>query len=379
MKLRELRQKRAEVIAQARAILDKADGENRAITAEEQSAYDALAAQAENMQADIARREALETEERELAATIGEPIRPDPGQRLDSETRAFLSYLRTGQRNMELRASNDTDMNITTAADGGVAVPTGLFHGIIAKRNEAMLARVLGVRNIPGRGTTVDVPYDNGDANVFVSTNEVGSFDRDAPVLGKVSMTLVKYTKKIQLSYELLEDEDARVMEFLSDYVGRAMANTHNNLLITAALASGTSNTLAAAAAATATDVTELVYALKGEYADGAQWVMKRATEGAFRALTGNVYQCAPTPAGPMGSLWGFPVRNSEYVEAIATTKKSLIFGNFNFMGMREAPELTMLRDPYSSAATGQVNLFYYFRVVYKVLIAEAIQYGVHP
>lgn len=40
---------------------------------------------------------------------------------------------------------------------------------------------------------------------------------------------------------------------------------------------------------------------------------------------------------------------------------------------------MTFLRDPYSAAATGQVNLFYYFRVVFKVLLAEAVLYGKHP
>ena len=75
----------------------------------------------------------------------------------------------------------------------------------------------------------------------------------------------------------------------------------------------------------------------------------------------------------------GYPVYNSSYGSAIAASAKSLIFGNFRYMGMREAPGLTFLRDPYTLAGKGQVRLLYYFRTVYKTLQAEAIQYATHP
>jgi predicted phage gp36 major capsid-like protein len=35
-----------------------------------------------------------------------------------------------------------------------------------------------------------------------------------------------------------------------------------------------------------------------------------------------------------------------------------------------------VLRDPYGDAATGQVNLFYSYRVDYEILQSEAIVYG---
>jgi len=62
-----------------------------------------------------------------------------------------------------------------------------------------------------------------------------------------------------------------------------------------------------------------------------------------------------------------------------AANAKSVFFGNWNFVGKREAPGFTVLRDPYSKAANGQVVLHYYFRTVYDVLQAEAIGYGDHP
>ena len=64
----------------------------------------------------------------------------------------------------------------------------------------------------------------------------------------------------------------------------------------------------------------------------------------------------------------------------MAAGAKSLIFGNFNFVGIREAPGLTFLPRPLQcGAGSGQVNLYYYFRAVYKVLLPAAVLYGKHP
>jgi hypothetical protein len=43
-----------------------------------------------------------------------------------------------------MKASNDTDMNVGTSADGGYAVPTGHYNGIIARLDEAALYGKLG-------------------------------------------------------------------------------------------------------------------------------------------------------------------------------------------------------------------------------------------
>ncbi len=408
MKVNELRTQRAGLIEQARAAFAGADAAKRAPTDEERAKYDEFMKQAGLMKADILRLEALETEERELAQTNAEPNKPNPKIEApnlnlktklgDSEIRAAAHYIRTGDGSglkrdtsfgVEQRASNNTDMNITTPADGGYAVPVGHYQGIIAKRDELMIPQRVGVMNIPGIGATVNVPYDDGTANEFVSTAETVGFDQDAPVLNQAAMTLVLYSKKCTFSYQLLNDEDSRLMEFLNDYVGRALALTHNDLFITECLASGTAVALGAAAAVTAGDPETLSYAIKPEYLDNCAFIMARATEGKIRKLTGNLYQYQATPANGSapnpspaqggGELVGFPIFNSTKVPVVGAGNKSMLFGNFSRVGMREAPSLTFLRDPYTGAGNGQVILYYYLQTVYKVLTAEAVLYGKHP
>ena len=390
-RLQQLRARRLEITTEMGDIAN-----NEAQTDELRTKFDDLETEIRGVDGQIAMLERVASEEARNAEFVRKPMRPDGAPMeirasnrgddpVKAEARALRVYMLSGDGGAlrELRASNDTDMNVGTSADGGYTVPTGHYAGIIARRDELMAANLLGVARIPGQGTTVNVPVDGEDDGEFVSTNEAASFDRDAPALGQVAMTLVKYTKKVELSYELLEDEGSNLMAFLDNFVGRGLAKTHNSLLVAALAAGGTAAaTFTTNSAITLDKIPELVYSLPDPYQDSGAWLMRRTTEGHIRGLSGTSnWYFAPNVSGgvaPKAELWGYPIVNSQAVAAIGSSAKSVYFGNFNFVGLREAPGMTFLRDPYSGAATGQVKLFYYFRAVYKVLQAEAIRIGTH-
>lgn len=401
MKHLELRRQRAAVLDVAEGIVGKAVAESRGLTDEEQRQVEGYKVQADKLeeQAKLAEqigsmRSTATGSPGAVSQTIEAPMLNSKTKLGDSEARAMAYYLRTADPSaiMEQRASNNTGMNITTAADGGYTVPTGHYGQIIARRDELMLANRLGVRRITGVGTTVNVPLDAEADGEFITKSEMGDdnstnvFDRDAPAIGTAAMTLVKYTKKIELTDELLQDEDSNLLTFIEQFVGRGMAKTHNDLLVTEALAGGTAAlTFDSASTIGAGEVPELWYLLPDYYATdepSVGWIMRRATEGVIRGLAGTTnFYYAPTPAGtttigqPM--LWGAPVYNSGKVAAITASAKSVILGNWFFMGLREAPQMSVLRDPYT--VDGKVILKYYFRAVYKTLQAAAIIYGTHP
>ena len=390
MKTVELRTERAQKIARMVELNTISEGEGRDLTEAEKVEYDGLKAAAAVLQARIERLEEaaeLEADTQRSAGVKAAGKAPAYNKtRLgDSEERAFAHWIKTGDDGgiKELRASNATDMNIGTNVDGQYLVPTGHYNQVIARRDESMLANQIGVMKIPGQGTTVNVPVDNEADGEFVSTNEAAEFDLDAPATAQVAMTLVKYSKQIKISYELLEDEDANLLAFLSDFVGRGMAKTHNSLLLTEARAGGTAAlTLDSASTIGDGEPVELLYKQPAEYLDGSVWVMARATEGIIRGAQGDSFLYNPNPSGSdrgRPEILGYPVYNSAYASAVAASAKSVIFGNFRYIGMREAPGITFLRDPYGLANSGQVRLLYYFRTVYKTLQAEAIQYATHP
>ena len=306
-------------------------------------------------------------------------------KRGDDEMKALAYFIRTGDKGA-MKASNDTDMNVGDAADGGNSVPTGHFQNIIARRDESMLARQLGVTLIPGKGTTVNVPLDGEADGEFVVKGEGTAFDRDAPAIGQAAMTLGKYTKKIELSVELLEDEDSRLLDFLANFVGRGMAKTHNDLLITEALANGTKTDDFAQTAIAAGDLEQMVFDddLSAYLDDSGSvgWIMKPSTYASVISIASSntrfYHANVGDTASPRPTVLGYPVFFSNKISAIGSGNKSVIFGNMSQIGYREAPGLTFLRDPYSKAGNGQVVLHYYFRTVYKVLQAEAVGYGQH-
>jgi len=341
----------------------------------------------------LSMRDAAQTSNLGQFTPAGAPAQLKNG-RGDSFMGAFRAYARTGDTGgvrpwmdgneiVFRNASNNTDMNIGTAADGGYVDPTTMYQGVIAKRSEMSLPERLGVRRIPGRGTTVNVPYDNETDGEFVATNEAAAFDQDAPALGQAQMTLVKYSKYITLSHELLEDEDASLMTFLTDWIARGQAKTMNNLLLTEVAANGTSYKTTAAATAIAAGELEAVAMndTLGDYLDDAgsiAWVMRPSTFGAIQSITGNprLYADGNNGGNAMRPpLLGYPVLFSNKATVIQASAKSAYFGNWNFVGWREAPGFTMLRDPYSAAGTGQVKLWMYFRTVFKVLQPDAVGY----
>ena len=382
---RELRHRRGELIDKAQEMVKNAEIEDRDFTDEEQTKYDDMLAQADQMENRAKRLENMEGLRGAVDAKKAPAFnKTKPGE---TEERAYAHFIRTGDTSAikEFRASNDTDMNIGTDADGGYAVPTGHYNNIIARRDEMALDAKLGMVNMGGEGTTLNVPIDNEADGEFVVTNEGSDHDRDAPALDQKALTYLRYTKKIQLSWELLWDETSNLMGFIENFVGRGMAKTNNNLLLTEVAANGTALKTFASATAIAVDELEpITYndALEPYLDDSAAcaWVMRRSVHGEIALLDdANTRRYANNQMGnEMGpNLLGFPIAYSVKSGATAASTKSVYFGNWNYVGYRMAPTMHFIRDPYSYEAG--IELRYQYRVVYGVLQAEAIGYGVHP
>jgi HK97 family phage major capsid protein len=385
----ELRQIRAEKLEEANQIIALAESEDRDFTDAENESFEALKDEAESLLRRAERQEQKAQWESNMGQIIQDRQAPHTSKTGlgDTEEKALAHYVRTGDAGglAEMRASNDTTMNITTDADGGYAVPTGHHNEIIAKKDEISLVSKLNVRQIPGKGTTVNIPVDNEDDGEFVSTAESNAYDRDAPALTVVQSTLVKYTKKVDLTVELLEDEDSKLLAFLSDFIGRGRAKTENSLLLTEVGTNGTALKTFASATVIAVDELEpIVYndALSSYLDDGGSvgWVMRSSVHGEIALLDdANTKRYAVNTLGDGKSLLGFPVTWSAKSGATAASTNSVYFGNWNYVGVRFGPGMTMIRDPYTRGGYGEVLLYYMFRADFNVLQAEAIGYGVHP
>lgn len=396
---REMRAQRWALLEEAKGIIGAAEAAGRDLTPTETRRYDSLMLQADDLMGDIKKAE--------TGGSFIEAYGSRAQAGLSDEERAMCHYFRSGDRSglndLNLRASDghfdlevflpretrsvvDSTMNITTAGDGGNLVPTGFVNRVAARRNEIRLSEKLGCQPIPGRGTTVNAPYESSGPELFTLTAEqddahAQNYTRDALQPAVKAFTLVKYTKKIELTEELLEDEDAALMDWIGDSVGRSYGMTLNYLLLTEAAANGTSLKTFASATAIAVDELETIAyndALSPYLDDGGgiSWVMRKSVHGEIVLLDdANTRRYNDNTLGP--GLLGWPVNYSAYSGATEASARSVYFGNWRYMGERLGPELRILRDPYS--VDGAVILKFAFRVAYGVLQAAAIGYGVHP
>lgn len=398
-KLIEYKQKRHAIKQELLALNERAFAGNRDFTQAEKRNWESLSAEAERLSSDIDRMEMLDGDPRPMmhgsmdvramsgpTSTRGGYYSRQSANTEDREiTDIFFRAIRTGDPGMEseLRAYNNVDMVVGAEAEGGYLVPSPVVNRIRARRDEAMLAPLLGVEKVEGVGTTLTYPVDDEADVLFAAVNEASSIDQDSPNLGSATLTLSKYAKYTTLSWELIRDEAAALENFLMGWLARGWSATHNNLLVTAALAGGTASVTADAAAAIGpAEIPELVGTLAAHYRQGAKWLLSSTTFSYLQGLSSaNPFLFAPVPgADPMGKLWGYPLYESVDMPDYAASAKSLLFGNFSYgMAYRDPEQLVIIRDPYSAAATGQVKIHAHFSACYAVTIAESLRYLTHP
>ena len=142
----------------------------------------------------------------------------------------------------------------------------------------------------------------------------------------------------------------------------------------------GHTATGAASAAITTDNLMDLVHGLKSEYAANAVMMMNRTTLGVIRKLKDTagqyIFQAGFSgQAGLPNTILGHPYVEATDVATAASGAKSVIFGDFGKGYMIvDRIALSVLRDPYSQAATGNVRYLARRRVGGEVVLAEAMR-----
>ena len=308
------------------------------------------------------------------------------------ETKAWLHWLRSGETTKGTKAA----LQEGTTTEGGYLVPDDEYGRIIAKRDEQSIVSRLGVLRVTTDRDKYNFPTEDTSLTKFTILAEEAALSgaEEEPTFGQVQIIVYNFKKLIKVSEELLEDENSGLEMFLTDALGRALADTENYYALIGAgttvpegaFVGGTAGlTLDSASAIGVTEIPELLGKLGEPYVQGAVMVMKRATGFYLRGLTGNNFQFVPTPAagGSMASgdfnLFDVPVISNSNAAAIGAGNKSLLYGNFNFMGFVSNRSLKVRRLVELYAGNGQVGILANIRFGCAVLQAEAFQYATHP
>lgn len=246
--------------------------------------------------------------------------------------------------------------------------------------------------------------YSSGFVGGWVG--ETPAFSDTDPTFGTFEVGIKKARVATKLGNDFLSDAASNVLAFLAQNGAENLALVEDNGFIAGLgtpleplgiLNGGATsvdvessvdnefhNTAAEAAAGTgsAPKLIDLVYALPSQYANNAQWLMRRAIEGAIRKFEdGNGRPLWPPSAGSglaaaPREILSYPVNNSEFVPAAGADAKIIIFGDFSayIIAQRAQIATVVLRERF--ADTDQTGIILFVREGGALWNEDAIRIG---
>jgi HK97 family phage major capsid protein len=339
---------RATAWEQAKAIVDTAEGESRALSAEEQTQFDTINAEIDRLDTQRASIEAAEQRAKD-AAEVMSRIVPPPAERknVNDELRSFLNG--TGKRFFDTHDAdagpvNFRDLTKGSATAGGNTVKTSFREQLYAHMIEVsgVLSAGPTILNTTS-GETFEVPVTTAHSTAALTT-EGSAISESDPAFAKRSLGAYKYGVIVQVSRELLDDTSVDLEGYIAMQAGRACGNALGAHLVTGTGTSQPSGIVTGASvgvtggagvtgAFTADNLIDLMFSVIAPYRNSAScaWMMKDSTLAAVRKLkdTTNQYLWQPSiQVGVPDTLLGKPVYTDPNVAAPALSAKSLVFGD---------------------------------------------------
>lgn len=383
MNIKELIAKRAALVTNMRAILNKAQTEVRALNTEEQSSYDKMDAEVSSFTNTIQNVGNLEALEQKLAAERDGTYRP--GVQVPAETthrnrvvdrpeyRAALfgGYARNG---LNLVPEHRNALQVGTSSEGGYIVPTEF---------DTNLVKILtNLDPIRPRATVISTASDRkipieASKGSFAYIDEEGAYGVAAdPAFGQVALSAFKSGGIVKVADELLQDAFFNLEAYLTELAGENFNTLEETSFATgdgtgkpkgifATTSVGgtnvvtTTGAVSAAAAITTDNLIDTFHALGRRYRQNASWLTSDTMVKMIRKLkdADNQYLWQPgLQIGEPDVLLGRPVlvTGGAPTPAAAAVSIALVDLKKYVIGDRLGTAMQVLRELY--AANGQVG-----------------------
>jgi len=328
------------------------------------SAFDAFSARSDARLRAVAESfDALKDRVEEIEAKGASPGTTS-GKHDSAETKAFETFMRTGDK-AGLQPLEGKEMGMGTAAAGGAMVPEVIARAIISRAiARSPLAGL--VRNTPV--TTSDyVRLVNLRGATASWSSETGTrSETNTPLLREVRPTHGELYSYPAVTNWLLQDSQFNVNNFLIENVGDQFGKSLESAILTGTGSDQPTGILDTTPALTddqasperAADAIEFVaslgndspvvaevnpdplidlfFTLKPEYRAQAQWVMSSSTLAAIRKLKDTTGQylwqqnLGSAIDAPDGLLLGKPVRISEFMQSVGTNNFPVLVGDWD-------------------------------------------------
>lgn len=408
MRSKELRQKRAQLVAQMNEITAAADW-----SAENRAKWEKIDKDQEQLRVQIEALEKSEALQKEMDSV--DPAKRNQGQpgsetRITRETHVnrsnvaevrasdvykedFRDWLRSGKRaSMLEEVRTYSPLDDVTGANGEYLIPTGFqkeleiklkaFGGM--RRNCRVITTTMGNTL---QWPTMDDTTVTGD---WLSVNTAVS--QQNPTFGQVTFTSnLASSQQVLVPVQLLQDSAFDIESELQDAFAIRLART-TNAAYTSGSGSGQPNGLVGAITQTLTavgsaandggaedgstsvgtqDLAGLISKLDAAYRPGAMFMAHWSTWDAVRKLLdkyGRPLWEVSLAAGNPDKIYGYPYDWNADMATIAASAKTIIFGNFKKYVIRDVLGITMVRYNELYMPNHQLGFQAYLRTDGQVL-----------
>ena len=387
MALKELRDRQAQIVAEARERLDQINTADEGRAKELEAQHDAAMAEYDRLERQIEREEKLASMERraeELRARQrpamgdGTALARDEGARTDYRT-AFYRMLSVGGDVTELTTEERAVLRggvaefraqTTSNTAGGYTVPVELANEIVRSMlawgpmYDGGLTRELTTSS----GNRINIPTVNDTAVTAEAHTEGTALTDDGGkdvTFGQKALDAYAYdTEFVKWSWELSQDSIFNMEQLLGSLLGERLGRIANLQLTTGTgssapngvvTASTAGKTAASATAITADEIIDLMHSVDPAYRTSprVRFMFNDSTLAAIRKLKdgdGNyLWQMGNIQQGVPGTLLGVPYAINQAMDSIAASKKVILFGDFGKYYVRKVggPVIGVMRERF--------------------------------
>ena len=370
-KVRELLEQRSNLVAQARKLLDEAEGRG-GLSTDERAQYDKMFSDIQKLGEEIEREERQQELERQVALTSKPEYKNSENpeeQRKVAVSQAVNAYLTTGRVSSENRHYfghvENRGYTVGSEPDGGYLVmPDEFFAELIRPENDQTFMRSFA-RIIRSGAQSICAPTRTAQASDAEWTQELTLAAQEAALkFGKRRIQPHPLTKLVRVSDDLIMADGMNAQQIIIDEINYIYSITEEKGYLTgngsqqplglfttsdhgisAARDVSTGNTTTAI---TFDGLKEARGAIKAQYrsSPSVRWLFHRDAVTKISKLKDGNGQYLWQPGTQMGQpdmLLGYPVSESEYVPNTFTTGKLVgLFGDLSKYWIMEHPSIAV-------------------------------------
>jgi HK97 family phage major capsid protein len=357
---------------EAKAVLETAEAESRALTGEEESKYASLSTELDRRASFIEEARKVAAREERAAELATDFTVPSTSASSDAE------QIRAMARGEKRSFDFSNEQRALSPATTGAPVPTSFYNQVIAvaKFVGPMLTTSTMLRTASGEALQIPSQATYSAGTQTAAGSALSSSD---PTFNSFkTLQAWKFGGLITVARELLEDTGVDLLGFLADQIGVGLGTSVNTALTTGTgttvptgiatvAASGVTGGTGVSGAFTADNLIDLVYSVNtaARRRPGAGFQMNSSAIAAVRKLKDNYGRYIFDPALSADKndlLLGYPIFENPDLASPATSATSVLFGDLASYYVREVGGIRLDRSDDYAFANDQVTFRFTWR-----------------